>query len=371
MAHVGNSADTQPSAAGSENMIRSNATVHPQGSCLLQSSQKIGQEEGMYLTQTQSSIEPHPIAPLVSSRPLNPLDSHLPLTLQGSSSSRIDSSLAGAPNMIPYDLAHEQMMNYAASNPYPFEFGPLSMRSSLNPPLPVPPYRPTSSSLTPQTQMYRNNKSLFNPYSTPFEFPTKSEAVGMQNWITRTQRFINGAQQFSFDATSAQYDNRNPYYMPNIYTAVPVKKEISHVGLKRSLSDIVAVVPQNTFKRHSICGPVEQNKSVIPVQQPEDKSQQRHRRIVSQDSTASTSSMKTQVTPVKRDEEDEEGKRRRRHQVRVACVHCKKSCKKCDEARPCVRCIRLGLVSTCVDAPRKIRGDKSNYVYDAKVKGEV
>ena len=46
---------------------------------------------------------------------------------------------------------------------------------------------------------------------------------------------------------------------------------------------------------------------------------------------------------------------KRRNQVKVACIHCKKACKKCDESRPCMRCIRLGLIHTCRNAPRKER----------------
>lgn len=50
----------------------------------------------------------------------------------------------------------------------------------------------------------------------------------------------------------------------------------------------------------------------------------------------------------------------RRNQVKVACVNCKKACKKCDQGRPCQRCIKLGLESSCVDAPRKSRKKNNN-----------
>ncbi|KAF9429631.1 hypothetical protein BGZ76_001170 [Entomortierella beljakovae] len=45
----------------------------------------------------------------------------------------------------------------------------------------------------------------------------------------------------------------------------------------------------------------------------------------------------------------------KRRQVKNACVNCQKACKKCDEGRPCNRCVKYGLVDTCVDSTRKIR----------------
>ncbi|KAG0367588.1 hypothetical protein BGZ54_003633 [Gamsiella multidivaricata] len=45
----------------------------------------------------------------------------------------------------------------------------------------------------------------------------------------------------------------------------------------------------------------------------------------------------------------------KRRQVKNACVNCQKACKKCDEGRPCTRCIKYGLIDTCVDSTRKIR----------------
>ncbi|KAF9102132.1 hypothetical protein BGX27_011166 [Mortierella sp. AM989] len=45
----------------------------------------------------------------------------------------------------------------------------------------------------------------------------------------------------------------------------------------------------------------------------------------------------------------------KRRQVKNACVNCQKACKKCDEGRPCARCIKYGLVDTCVDSTRKVR----------------
>ncbi|CAO3628914.1 unnamed protein product [Cunninghamella blakesleeana] len=47
--------------------------------------------------------------------------------------------------------------------------------------------------------------------------------------------------------------------------------------------------------------------------------------------------------------------RPKRKQVKNACVNCQKACKKCDEQRPCPRCIKYGLVDTCVDSVRKER----------------
>ncbi|KAJ3183582.1 hypothetical protein HDU85_002011 [Gaertneriomyces sp. JEL0708] len=45
----------------------------------------------------------------------------------------------------------------------------------------------------------------------------------------------------------------------------------------------------------------------------------------------------------------------KRIQVKNACVNCQKACKKCDEARPCMRCMKFGLSSTCRDSERKER----------------
>ncbi|KAI1300669.1 hypothetical protein EDD11_006067 [Mortierella claussenii] len=45
----------------------------------------------------------------------------------------------------------------------------------------------------------------------------------------------------------------------------------------------------------------------------------------------------------------------KRRQVKNACVNCQKACKKCDEGRPCTRCVKYGLIDTCVDSTRKIR----------------
>lgn len=45
----------------------------------------------------------------------------------------------------------------------------------------------------------------------------------------------------------------------------------------------------------------------------------------------------------------------KRKQVKNACVNCQKACKKCDEGRPCARCIKYGLETTCVDSQRKER----------------
>ncbi|KAJ1660797.1 hypothetical protein IWQ61_000332 [Dispira simplex] len=45
----------------------------------------------------------------------------------------------------------------------------------------------------------------------------------------------------------------------------------------------------------------------------------------------------------------------KRKQVKNACVNCQKACKKCDDARPCLRCVKYGLESTCRNSPRKER----------------
>ncbi|CAL1699046.1 unnamed protein product [Somion occarium] len=47
--------------------------------------------------------------------------------------------------------------------------------------------------------------------------------------------------------------------------------------------------------------------------------------------------------------------RPKRKQVKMACTNCATACKRCDEARPCERCLKYGLASTCVDGVRKER----------------
>ncbi|KAJ3216142.1 hypothetical protein HDU67_009869 [Dinochytrium kinnereticum] len=53
-------------------------------------------------------------------------------------------------------------------------------------------------------------------------------------------------------------------------------------------------------------------------------------------------------------EEEVDGPRKRK-QVKNACVNCQKACKKCDNGRPCPRCVRYGLQSSCQDSVRKER----------------
>lgn len=36
-------------------------------------------------------------------------------------------------------------------------------------------------------------------------------------------------------------------------------------------------------------------------------------------------------------------------------ANCQKACKKCDEARPCPRCVKYGIATTCVNSTRKER----------------
>ncbi|KAJ3866917.1 MAG: hypothetical protein NXY57DRAFT_981395 [Lentinula lateritia] len=45
----------------------------------------------------------------------------------------------------------------------------------------------------------------------------------------------------------------------------------------------------------------------------------------------------------------------KRRQVKNACTNCQKACKKCDDARPCLRCIKYGIPSECIDSQRKER----------------
>ncbi|ODQ63124.1 hypothetical protein NADFUDRAFT_84601 [Nadsonia fulvescens var. elongata DSM 6958] len=49
----------------------------------------------------------------------------------------------------------------------------------------------------------------------------------------------------------------------------------------------------------------------------------------------------------------DKSKKLRRKKISRACVHCQKSHVTCDEGRPCQRCIKRGLASTCRDAERK------------------
>lgn len=45
----------------------------------------------------------------------------------------------------------------------------------------------------------------------------------------------------------------------------------------------------------------------------------------------------------------------KRKQVKNACTNCQKACKKCDDARPCPRCVKYGIIDTCVNSVRKER----------------
>ncbi|KAF9788236.1 hypothetical protein BJ322DRAFT_1047861 [Thelephora terrestris] len=47
--------------------------------------------------------------------------------------------------------------------------------------------------------------------------------------------------------------------------------------------------------------------------------------------------------------------KQKRKQVKMACTNCASACKKCDDGRPCQRCIRSNLASTCKDGVRKER----------------
>lgn len=49
------------------------------------------------------------------------------------------------------------------------------------------------------------------------------------------------------------------------------------------------------------------------------------------------------------------GGKPKRKQVKMACTNCASACKKCDDGRPCQRCIRSNLASTCKDGVRKER----------------
>jgi len=54
----------------------------------------------------------------------------------------------------------------------------------------------------------------------------------------------------------------------------------------------------------------------------------------------------------------------RRKQVRRACVNCRKSHACCDDARPCQRCVKLGLQDLCEDVKHEKRGRKRRVTND-------
>ncbi|CAO3704051.1 unnamed protein product [Rhizopus stolonifer] len=45
----------------------------------------------------------------------------------------------------------------------------------------------------------------------------------------------------------------------------------------------------------------------------------------------------------------------KRKQVKNACTNCQRACKKCDDARPCPRCVKYNVASSCVSSVRKER----------------
>ncbi|KAI7834252.1 hypothetical protein BX661DRAFT_160047 [Kickxella alabastrina] len=65
------------------------------------------------------------------------------------------------------------------------------------------------------------------------------------------------------------------------------------------------------------------------------------------------------------DQTKDRNKNRKRKTIR-ACNHCQKSHLTCDENRPCTRCIKRGLASTCIDGVRK----KAKYLLDIKEEPE-
>ncbi|KAI9316840.1 hypothetical protein BX666DRAFT_1947429 [Dichotomocladium elegans] len=57
---------------------------------------------------------------------------------------------------------------------------------------------------------------------------------------------------------------------------------------------------------------------------------------------------------------DEVGTKQRRKKATRACSHCQKAHLTCDDSRPCQRCIKRGLESTCADGARK----RAKYLQD-------
>ncbi|KAI7862764.1 hypothetical protein BDF14DRAFT_1851347 [Spinellus fusiger] len=54
----------------------------------------------------------------------------------------------------------------------------------------------------------------------------------------------------------------------------------------------------------------------------------------------------------------------RKKKATRACIHCQKAHLTCDDSRPCQRCIKRDLASTCADGARK----KAKYLQDAEGK---
>ena len=56
----------------------------------------------------------------------------------------------------------------------------------------------------------------------------------------------------------------------------------------------------------------------------------------------------------------EQPAKKRRPQVKLACMNCRRQHAGCTDSRPCERCTRLGLASTCEDIPRRKRTRKKH-----------
>lgn len=52
--------------------------------------------------------------------------------------------------------------------------------------------------------------------------------------------------------------------------------------------------------------------------------------------------------------------KKRRPQVKLACMNCRRQHAGCTDSRPCERCTRLGLASSCEDIPRRKRSRKKH-----------
>eukprot|EP00871_Galdieria_phlegrea_P006083 jgi/Galph1/962/GphlegSOOS_G5710.1 len=67
---------------------------------------------------------------------------------------------------------------------------------------------------------------------------------------------------------------------------------------------------------------------------------------------AKDSNKSTEVFAEQKQSSSQPRKRRRVYRVvRVSCIRCRQAKQACDDFRPCSRCVRLGLQSSCIDAP--------------------
>ncbi|ORY90994.1 hypothetical protein BCR43DRAFT_92745 [Syncephalastrum racemosum] len=152
-------------------------------------------------------------------------------------------------------------------------------------------------------------------------------------------------QNQSHDFNQLNYDTAL-YYHPTASMAAPV------AGVD-SLYDVETSPQQTSYPIPSWAS----NASLSPVTPVvhDDASPLMNRTPNNITTTSSLSSSSTRSSNSKSRTGGNRSKRPKRKQVKNACVNCQKACKKCDDGRPCQRCIKLGLVATCTNSPRKER----------------